>query len=416
MAPDARSFSREAGLVFAGRLFRLAVVFFSQVVVARKLGLAAYGEFAFVLALAQLVAGGAIQGVATATLRYVPAYEAAGERGLLRGFLRWSDGGTLGAGLLLAGLGALALPFVPVEPSLRRALEIGCLLLPPTALLNLYGARLQTRRSALADLPEGVLRPLLGLAIFAAGGQATSAAALSAFGLGAAGALLAAAALARRSGLDAPPERRRGEWLRASGEFFLASSGALVLSRAGVPLVGAVLGADAAGPYAAAERIALVMAFALASGQTRLAPLIPERHAAGDAAGLRSLVAAGARLTSAAAAVAFIGIAAAGPFALSLFGPDFAAARAPLLILAGGQLAVALTGPAAPLLSMTGHGRDVARVLGGAAAVHLLLAWILTSRWGALGAAVSTAATLAAAHALLALRARSRVGVRTPPF
>jgi O-antigen/teichoic acid export membrane protein len=65
---------------------------------------------------------------------------------------------------------------------------------------------------------------------------------------------------------------------------------------------------------------------------------------------------------------------------------------------------------------MSGHGREVARVYGTAAALHLPLTWVLTKLWGPLGAALSTAGAQAAAQAVLAWRARATLGARTPPF
>jgi O-antigen/teichoic acid export membrane protein len=77
-----------------------------------------------------------------------------------------------------------------------------------------------------------------------------------------------------------------------------------------------------------------------------------------------------------------------------LFGVDFAAGRAALLVLALGQFINVATGAVGPMLIMTGHPRRWAIHNLAALAIAVLLNLLLTPRLGVLGAALSTSSAL----------------------
>ena len=80
---------------------------------------------------------------------------------------------------------------------------------------------------------------------------------------------------------------------------------------------------------------------------------------------------------------------------LAIFGPEFASAKAPLLILLACQLARALFGPSAMLLTVIGAQRQNAALAMAALAVLAVANLVLAPLYGVLGAAIAvTIATL----------------------
>ena len=88
----------------------------------------------------------------------------------------------------------------------------------------------------------------------------------------------------------------------------------------------------------------------------------------------------------------------------------------PLLILAAGQIWVAFFGLAPTVLKMTGHERISFRILVAASITNIAFNLALIPLLGMLGAAISTAVTLVAAHAVLALAVSRSLGLRTVPL
>ena len=107
------------------------------------------------------------------------------------------------------------------------------------------------------------------------------------------------------------------------------------------------------------------------------------------------------------------GLVAVGPFALHLFGPEFAAGYPALLVLAVGRLAAVLLGPASDLLLMTGHHRRLGRVNLVFAVLNIALNLVLIPWLGAAGAAVATTTATVSWSAWLYRMARRLTPVET---
>jgi O-antigen/teichoic acid export membrane protein len=98
---------------------------------------------------------------------------------------------------------------------------------------------------------------------------------------------------------------------------------------------------------------------------------------------------------------------------LSLFGPEFEVGAPALVALAIGQFLAVTFGMAARLLMMSGHGKDLRRVVAVAATVNVALCLALVPNGGILGAALATAASWLVNNVLAAITVRRKVGVST---
>ncbi|MCB1033844.1 MAG: polysaccharide biosynthesis C-terminal domain-containing protein, partial [Acidobacteria bacterium] len=191
-------------------------------------------------------------------------------------------------------------------------------------------------------------------------------------------------------------ETRSGEWRRVSFPLLLVAGLRRILQQTDVLVIGMVLGTTSAGIYFVAVRLAQLVAAGLGAVNSITAPLISELYSAGDHRQLQRTIthaAWGASLTSIPACLVLIF---GRDFFLGLFGPEFTAAGASLILLCLAQIANALTGPVGWLLNMTGHQQVNARILAWITALNLVLNLPAILLWGIEGAALVTALLSAA--------------------
>jgi O-antigen/teichoic acid export membrane protein len=380
----------------------VGVGFGVQVLLARALGTTSYGTYAWVFSWAMLLLLICRVGFATASLRFVAEFSAREDWARLRGWLRTSHAVIGAASLAVAcatALGVLALGERLGEEA-RRTFLVVCVGLPIYAVLQLLGSILRGLRRILASqVPSTLLQPLLlgvaTLVFVATGSGRLDAPSAMWINLGSATvALLLSFGLLRRvlpGGVRSAVRRSEPRaWLRVAIPLMIFNAFFVIQERADVLLLGSLAGVTDAGLYAAASRVAGVIAFGLTAVNAWAAPLISDLHARGDVPGLQRLVRLAAQGIFLFTAPLALFVAIFGVQILSLFGPDFPDAYRALLILAGGQLVNALVGPVGLLMTMTGRQGLAAGILG----VHTLLAVVLNvlliPRYGLEGAAVAT--------------------------
>jgi O-antigen/teichoic acid export membrane protein len=195
--------------------------------------------------------------------------------------------------------------------------------------------------------------------------------------------------------ISTPPIYETGTWLRVSLPMLLTAGSAIIMKQTDVLMVGSFLGAKEAALYFAATRISTLVAFVLQSVNAVSAPSFAALHAAGDRAGLQRLVTTVSHwIFWPSCGIIAVLVLFAEPV-LWLFGPEFTAARWVLIILMGGQVVNAWAGSVVILLNMTGHQNNVATVQVVTVFINILLNVVTIPLFGALGAACSTALTMA---------------------
>ena len=163
----------------------------------------------------------------------------------------------------------------------------------------------------------------------------------------------------------------------------------------------------------AASGAARFVIFGILSVNMVFAPMIAELYAQHRMAELQKLVTLAARGIFAFSLVIGVFLAILGEWLLGLFGPAFTAAYPALLILIVGMLVNSFVGPVGFLMMMTGHHREAALVLAVAALLQIVMNAILIPRYGLIGAATATAATVALWNIVLALRAARKLGINS---
>jgi O-antigen/teichoic acid export membrane protein len=408
------------GLVLkaAGVVMALA----GQVAAARLLGVEAFGIYATVLAATTVCGLLAGAGMPLCSVRFLSVYTERADWAQHRGFLRTALWLTVASSV--ATMAALLALFAAL-PGLRGmlgAMVAGALLVPllsltALAISILLSRQMPLRAEALGNVSRQALMlamlgtaMLLGLRVDAVGvvwlTVLASALALS---------LMAAALLPMLARHWQGPvvTAERGAWLASGGAFLVTTAAYALVERVDTILVSALLSPAEAGPYAASSRLALLVGVALAPVNALLGSMGARFLARGDRAGLQRVMGQGALISSGLGLLLAGGLVVLGPFLLALFGAGFSGGVAALAVLAAGQAAVALAGPAGGLLAMAGHNRHLVAAMLACVAVDIVLCLALIPSIGPAGAAIATAVSLTLNSIALSVMARRLLGVDT---
>ncbi|NEZ03430.1 flippase [Wenzhouxiangella sp. XN201] len=412
-------------------LARVSEVLLGLVVVvllARLLGPAGYGVYAFVFALIAVVSVPVRLGLPSLVVRETVRGQRNGDWGAVRGVWCWANGVVLALSLFVALVGLLGVwaGWAKGE-TLREALPWGFALIPVMALGAIRSASLRGLRHTLAGvIPEQVLRPTLMVVLLAA------VMILSDEGLSPDGAMalmfivslmafLVGALLLRRYRpwpiQLAKPVYHHGAWLRSSWPMAFTEGAEQFMRHADVLMLGLMAATVDVGVYRLAAQGALIVSLALLALNTAAAPFVAKLYAQGDYVKLQRLVTRLAQAALVFALLICLGFILSGDWLLStFFGEGYASALWPLLILGVGQVANAGFGATGMVLNMTGHEREVSRAVAVAAVVNIVLNLLLIPPLGVIGAAIATSMSLVFWNVWLWLVARWRLKIRCSAF
>lgn len=420
---SAARFLRGAGGTFVVQITSAGLLFASQTVFARLLGVESFGIFVLAYAWFGVLLVPCRLGFDVATVRYVAAYRSTGDWVRLKGYLQFSRSVVLATSVAVAG--ALAVGAWLFRSRLGEEALWTFLFVAATLVVF---AQVQINEAAVRGLGfvvrsqifQNIVHPLVLLAALPlavvwlgieAGGDVAMAVYLGATTLSFVGMWVMLRRRLPAAVHGAAPVAAGREWLNASfAMMFLMSFGA-ILNQISVIVLGALDGNAAAGLYGAAVRISYVLQPLIMSLNAAIAPMAADLHARGDRAELQRLVSLGVRVVVVIAVVAAAVVIVLGRWILGLMGEEFEAAYPLLVVLICGHLVFAAAGPAGILLNMTGHHVDSAKVLALGAAVNLVSCLVLIPIYGALGAAVAMALTLAVWSGAMAYIAAKRLGI-----
>lgn len=415
-------FGRTAVQTFAAKIGGIAFAFALQVVLARNLSPAGYGDFVLVFGILQVVVVAAGCGMPFAALRFMPRYRVENRHDLARGFIIQASAATAACAVLIVVSGEIARMALAddlLRPDLVAALHIGLYLVLPMSAVILLAILIQAEgRPVAGEFVLNGLRYVLTLAVVCIamlmGVVPSAVMALVAYGVASVACALGLlvvlrASLAPRMATTARYETR--VWFASGSAMLIVLSTSILNERLDLLLIGALLGSEQAGLYAPAQRIAQLLTLGPTSVNAVLASLISARHAAGDHAGLQGTMTKAARLAAAITLPGTLFVAIAGPTLLGLFGEVFRAGVGALNILALSQLATALLGSVGGLIVLVGHNLPVLVAACSAVALNVLLGVVLIPVWGLEGAALAQLLATQAATFGLAIWAWRRLHI-----
>ncbi|HEX4266674.1 MAG TPA: oligosaccharide flippase family protein [Steroidobacteraceae bacterium] len=382
-----------------------AAGFGAHVIVARAVGKSEYGIYGLMLSWVSVLAVIAQAGQDSNVVRLLPTYSARGQWGKVKG-LRYGAGALvllLSIAIAVTGCVVVAVAGREQSASWRETFYIGFAMLPILTQLQQSGAMHRAFKRAIGanayitiGRPAALIAIMIAIMAYVHPVSARVAAAASALSVTVALALSTAhmswAWPVEARGVR--PQYEMSHWTRMGLRMCILSWMAVATNRVDVLLLGALMGSSEVGPYYAAVNIAGFAFYAFQAVNVVLAPLIAERYDAGDLMGLEALVRRGARVGLLGGIVTTVSIALVGHWTLGVFGPGFTAAYYPLLILLCGYFAVTAIGPGGFVLSMTNYQSQASVFAGIGLVVNVVLTTLLAPRFGAVGAALSSAIQL----------------------
>jgi O-antigen/teichoic acid export membrane protein len=430
----AESVARGGRVLLLGTLGSKALRLAGDLIVGRLLGPAAFGVVAASTSLVFILTEICQLGVHRGVLRFSSVLESRGEAGRSRALARRA------LVVPLAGGSVAVVAITLLREPLTRALfgaEVDPWLLPVFALaiplggavtVLQFAARAAKRFRADAAVGEvarlgfplvvtcvliGLGQGLQGVAWGLAAGLFAAAVAgwflLEPGRAGAAGAGAAATAHTART-TDGGDAQRLRDVLRVALPLALASSAVLLMNELDKVLLAVFRPEEEVGLYNAAFRISRQANLLLPALTGSLAPWVAPLLAEGRERELHDLYRRTTQWTLAAGLPVFAMLVLFAPQFLSVFGPSFAGGGPLLIVLALGQLVIAVAGSAAMVLQLS--GRENLELRNGAMALGLNVAMnvALIPAHGAMGAAAATAVSLSFLSVIRVVQVRKTLG------
>ena len=402
---------RNALVAFAIRVAGAAILFLSQVAIARWMGGHEFGLYVYAWTWVLVLGGLATLGFNVAMIRLVPEYRTTGRLDDLRGLLRGGRWLVFASATLAAALAAGAilawgarLPAGQLAPILIVLLAV-----PAYALTDAQdGICRGSARILSAIFAPYILRPLLvllGIAALLACGASMAATSAAIAAVGATWIAWAAQTFVVRRQVVRPiasgPRRYEPrKWLATSLPLLAICACELALQNTDVIVIANALSPTEAGIYfAAAKTMGLIMFVYYAVGSA-MANRFAAASAQSDDTALRAHVREAVRWTFWPTLAMGLVMLAAGHPLLALFGSQFVDGYPVMCVLILAFLARAAIGPVDFLLNMTGGQADCARALTIAALLNLVLNLVLVPRFGIMGAATAVSLSLIAGTVL----------------
>jgi len=404
-----------------------AISFGVHLLMARVLGATSYGYFAYATSWMAILLLGCNIGLKPTVVRFIAAYRARSEWGLLRGLLLSSTRWTLSASTILVALSALALWLLrPRLDELGTTLLLIALSMPFMALGEVWSSAVRGLGAvARSQFPASIVQhTLVAIALIAiveaSGPEGGGGAAAGAFLLATIGTLGIAGLFLRmelpEQARAAAPRYLRREWVDVAAGNALISFFQAVRAPLIVVISAAYVEPQHIAFYVAAHRLANIMSLGLLGISGFASPMIAQYFALADFARLQRLAHLSARGALIGALVAALVLMGFGYELLGLFGEGFETAYVPLLILRCGEMIAATTGPVGYFLTMTGRQTIATRIEAATSAIAIGLALGLIPRYGILGAAIAVAAGSAVRNTGMFVAVWRQLGLRSAVF
>jgi len=413
---------RTAGSAFLIRIASAAVIYLTQVLLARWMGRFEFGIYVYVWAWVGFLGMFAAGGIAPAAQRFIPEYRTLRDDRGLRGFLlgsRWLSfayGTTIA--LVLTGV-VLSFDHV-IAPYYWLPFLIAAAVLPIFPVSSTQDAIARCYNwIELALIPACVIHPLLIMAVVATvhafGGTVTAMHGLvtAAAGLWAM-TLIQTVLLRRRLKRAVPPGGRKyefGYWMAAGLPIAFVDGFFLLLTYIDILILQMFVGPAEVAVYHAATKTLALINFIYFAVSAASAHRFAQYYVSGETEKLAAFLKDAVRWTFWPSLVFGLAMLALGKPILALFGPGFEDGYPLMFVLVVGLIARASVGPAERLLSMQDQQRVCAFIYACAFATNLVLCLMLIPRFGLLGAAWSTATAVVCESVLLFVVTKRRLGL-----
>jgi len=413
---DARHI-RGSSLLLAGSLLSSAIDFGGQVLLVRYLSKADFGAWSYALAVVALLATVAQLEMRQAAARFLPLFEARGERGRMVGAIVVSIGVVLVVGVLLALAAVVAIGLLGLRPTTDATalglVELLAVLIPVQALDGVFtGLFAAFGASRTIFVRQSLVAPILRFGLVVA--LVLTGAGIAAFAMGYVVATLLGVAIyvvglrrvlsARPTAAGAPtrtgdPSTRTTyplrEMLRFVGPLLTSTLVWILMESSDAVLLGYFSGPEAVASFRVILPLARMNQLVATTFSVLYIPVAARAFARGDEAESRELYwRSAAWMTVLTLPVVILTLAFAPAMTTNIYGSTYASSAPILALLAGGYFFQTVTGFNGLTVKVHGHLRYMVAVDILAALVNVGVNLLLIPRFGPIGAAIGTAGTL----------------------
>ncbi len=402
-----RKTTKKAGQVFIVRIFSQVIGLIAGIIYARFLGADLYGVFQLAFTTISVLLLFTVFGMSSGLIRYIPIFRTDRNKEALRGVINFS----LTFAFLLSSIAAILLflekDFISNtifhEPRLSKVLPIFCFILIFYSVITVLGGVIQAEKEAPAFIFfRYVLDGLFSVLIFVGFyfffrmkllGISWAKFLSSIFIL-----LITIRWVIKKFPflLSKPllPRINKKEFVLYSASLLFVSFTYFLMNQVNNLLIGVYSVSKEVGFYSVGNIVAGLVIFILTSFNIIFAPIVSELYHKKEYETLSKMYSAVTRLVWIFTLPIFIWIVIFSDGILSIFGPDFVAAKWVLIFLAIGQFVNAAVGPNGLILSMSGHQKW--EMLNGVvvATLNIGLNILLIPRFGAVGSAIGGAIAL----------------------
>lgn len=421
-----RTLARGGSLTFLINVGGMGLAMLMQIMLARLLGAAGYGTFAYVTTVTTFMIFPAKLGFDTTLVKLVSSYKAKDNWPLIKGLVQRANqiGFVLSLAVMTIGLAIVAFRRDGMTDAQLVCYAAGMATIPLLTLATLRQSALQALKDVLfAQMPEKILRPivtigLLMLAVPLTGIHADAGTAMICFAAAiGVSYVIGAIVLKKRIGsrlAAVEAQYATKEWTKLSLSLMVNAGMYLILGQLNVLLMGAMQSETASGYFSAAVRLATLVAFARTAINMTAAPLLSEAYAKGDREQLQQVCTTSGRAGFVFAVAVFAVFAAGGEPILKLFGPGFADAYPALLLMSLGQLFGAYCGQNGTLATMSGSHNALTRVLAGSTVLNVVMSVALIPWIGMTGAGLAACCSTVCWNGIMAVYIVRKQGIITP--
>ena len=413
-------FMRRATGTFGIRIVSLAMQFAGSIMIARLLGVAAFGVYAYAFTWVVIVGLMLSLGVSQLATRELPRFIALGQGAAFRRFVALLFGLIIGIGGLCAGLlmGLERAGYVDVAVGwhwLALGIVVHGLILGLAAVLQ---SLQQVVKSQVIEtlLRQGLFLLALGLVfVWGASPSASDIFRLSVMlSIPVLGVMVWVTSRAVRAitwtGTQVTDAVSRRIWMVSALPLLVMLFASQMQTNLDVLLIGALADADDVGRYRTASRGADLMFIATGIAIQVLGPMLAHTLAQGNRDEGQALITQSTVIATLLGGVIFVAMCVGARFYLGLFGPDFVSGAPILRILVSAQMIGILCGPVTVILVTLGHERLVLLVSVGVLVLNLCLNLILIPVYGPIGAAWATFIAVITLQAVLMVFVIKRSG------
>lgn len=390
-------------LVF--RLSGLVLIFLLQVLLARLMGPAHYGDYTVIITVVNLFIVCSVFGFDSSVLRFLPAYLAGNDFRNANGFFRFSSRFILICSLACStGLFIFLLSkSVKFGKDFSEGFFWGLLMIPFLAQIYQNSAVLRALGKIKTSLSSVYFLIPLSLGISSAcyyyfEKKLTVDATLLIY-LCCVFFIFLHIKRKAKNGMNeiATSEKstfQSRKWISVSSVLFLTTALDLLLRQSDILMVSYFLGNTKAGQYGVAAKLAVLTSLGLSVVDYVFMPKIAALYESRQFGKLQQMIRnSSLQILSITLPVALI-LLAGGKWILELFGKSFSVSYLPLLILLCGQIINAATGMVGGIMSMTGHQRVFFIYYLAAFTLQFLLNIFLIPTYGLIGAAIGSSVSM----------------------